>query len=266
MARAKLAQYHLLERAGAGVGLERENAGENVPARDDVADAQRRRDRFGKRTDVDDAAALAHGVERRRPPAVPDEVGVAIILENRYVVLFRQAQQLVTALLAQDRAGRILHGRDGVDVFGADAAALEVVKRGGHGVGPHAVAVERDAHGVDAQSREPRQRALIAFLLDEDGVSARKQRAVDEVERLQRAGGDEDFVGRAGDARGALELVRQELPQRTVAERPALEAVGRKRRAFALEHRGRGRNETIDRNVVGIVVAAGKIVFGKPGP
>src|SRR5262245_21145056 len=124
MARAKLAQYHLLQGAGAGVGLERENAGENVPARHDVADAQRRRDRFGKRTDVNDASAPAHGVERGRPPAVPDQVGVAIILENRHVVLFRQAQQLVAALFAQDRAGRILHGRDGVDVFGADAAPL----------------------------------------------------------------------------------------------------------------------------------------------
>jgi len=107
---------------------------------------------------------------------------------------------------------------------------------------------------------------LIAFLLDEHRVSAREQRAVDEVERLQRAGGDEDFVGGAGDARGALELVCQELPQRTVAERPAREAVGRKRRAFAREHRGRGGNETIDRNVVGIVVAAGEIVFGKSRP
>ena len=172
----------------------------------------------------------------------------------------------MAALFAQDRAGRILHGRDGVDVFGADAAALEVVERGGDSVGSHAVAVERDAHRVDAQSRQPRQRALIAFLLDEHGVSARKQRAVDEIERLQRAGGDEDFVGGAGDAGGALELADQELPQRTVAERPAREAVGRKRRAFAREHRGRGRNETVDRNVVGIVVAAGEIVFGKPGP
>src|SRR5262249_6100331 len=76
----------------------------------------------------------------------------------------------------------------------------------------------------------------------------------------------QDFVGRAGDARGALELVRQKFPQRTVAERSALEAIGRKRRTFALEHRGRGRNETIDWNVVGIVVAAGEIVFGKPCP
>jgi hypothetical protein len=38
MLRAKLAQDHLLERAGAGVGLERKDTGENLPRRHDVAD------------------------------------------------------------------------------------------------------------------------------------------------------------------------------------------------------------------------------------
>jgi hypothetical protein len=97
---------------------------------------------------VDDAAALAHGVERGRAPAVPGEVGVAIILEDRDVVLLRQPQELATARLAQDGAGRILYGRDRVDVFGADASTLEVVEHGGHRVDAHAVLVERDAHRV----------------------------------------------------------------------------------------------------------------------
>ena len=54
--------------------------------RDDVADPQRRRDRLRERADVDDVAAFRHGVERRRPPAVPDQIRVAIILENRHAV------------------------------------------------------------------------------------------------------------------------------------------------------------------------------------
>src|SRR5437899_2842902 len=62
MACAKLAQYHLLQGAGPGIGLEREHAREYLPICDDVADAQRRRDRFGKRADMDDAPAPAHGV------------------------------------------------------------------------------------------------------------------------------------------------------------------------------------------------------------
>ena len=46
----------------------------------------------------------------------------------------------------------------------------------------------------------------------------------------------EDFVGVAGDAGGALELLGQKFAQRPVAERAAGEAVGRERRAFAREH------------------------------
>jgi hypothetical protein len=83
---------------------------------------------------------------------------------------------------------------------------------------------------------------------------------------LQRARGDQDFIGSAGNAGGALELVGQEFPQRTVAERPAVEAVGRERRAFPPQHSGGSRNETIDRNLVGIIVATDKVVFGKTYP
>ena len=35
--------------------------------------------------------------------------------------------------------------------FGADAAPLEIVERGGERIHAHAVAVERDADGVDAE-------------------------------------------------------------------------------------------------------------------
>ena len=63
-------------------------------------------------------------------------------------MLLGEPQQLEPARFAQDRAGRILHGRDGVDVFGADAAALEIVERGGERIHAHALAVERNADGV----------------------------------------------------------------------------------------------------------------------
>ena len=64
----------------------------------------------------------------------------------------------------------------------------------------------------------------------------------------------------------ALELLGQELAQRTVAERPAFEPVGRERRALALEHGGGGRDQAIDRKVLGIVVAADEVVSGKARP
>ena len=147
------AQHHLLERAGAGIGLERQHARQQLPLGDDVADAQRRRDRFGERADMDDAAVLAHGVERRRPPAVPDQIGVAIVLEDRHAVCSRRA--------AAARAGALRSGSCRSDFarsgwcrcISAGRAALEIVERGGERIHAHALAVERNADGVDAEPR-----------------------------------------------------------------------------------------------------------------
>src|SRR5207237_301354 len=62
------------------------------------------------------------------------------------------------------------------------------------------------------------------------------------------------------------ELLDQECAQRSVAKRPAFKPVGRKRCALALENRGGGRDQVVDRRVIGIVMPAAEIVFGKPGP
>ena len=70
----------------------------------------------------------------------------------------------------------------------------------------------------------------------------------------------------AVDAGGALELLRQEFAQPPVAERAAVQAIGRERRAFARQHVVRGFDQSLDRNMIGIVVAADEIVFGKAVP
>ncbi len=70
----------------------------------------------------------------------------------------------------------------------------------------------------------------------------------------------------AGNACIAFELLREKLAQRPVALRPAGEAVARKRAALALEHRVRRGDEPVERNLVGVVVAAGEIVFGHARP
>jgi hypothetical protein len=154
-------------------------------------------------------------------------------------------------------------GRDGVDVFRANALALEIVERIGERVHLHAVAVERNADRGDAKPGETVDRALVALLLDDDGVATRQHHAVDQVERLERAGGDEDIVGGAGHAGVALELSDQEIAQRPIALRPACEAVGGQRPALALEHRMGGGDQAVERQFVGIVVAAGEIVPGQ---
>jgi hypothetical protein len=97
-------------------------------------------------------------------------------------------------------------------------------------------------------------------------VSPREQDAVDELDALERPGGDENLVGRAGNAGVAPELPDQEFAQPPVAERSALEAVGRERLALTPEHRGRSCDQARDRDLRGIVVAADEIVFRESVP
>lgn len=156
---------------------------------------------------------LAHGMERRRPLAAPDQIGVAVILEDRHAVFLRQRQEFAPPRFIQDRAGRILHGRNRINIFRADALAPEVFERLRKRIHAHAAAVKRNADGIDAEPIKPCQRALIGRLLDDDGVAARQQDAVDQIERLQRTGRDQDFAGMARDARGPFEFLRQEFTQ-----------------------------------------------------
>src|SRR5205823_9189111 len=119
---------------------------------------------------------------------------------------------------------------------------------------------------LDAEPRQPVQRALIGLLLDQHGIAARQQGLVDEVERLQRARHDHYVVGDAGNAGITLELCGKEFAQGTIALRAAGKAVGRKRLALAPEHGTDRVDEAVDRDLIGIVVAADETVSGKTRP
>ncbi len=215
---------------------------------------------------MDHALAVRHGVERARPIARPDQVGIALVLEDHHAVFGRELDQLGAARLAHDRAGRVLHRRDGVDVLGLDAFLLQLLELGLQQVEAQALAVERDADDVGADLGELGQRAAVGLLLDQDGVALGDQQAVDQLKPLHRARGDQDLVGRAGDAGMALELARQELAQWPVAQRAAVEAVGGERHALALQYGGRSVEQRLHRDVLGVVVAADEIVLGKAVP
>src|ERR1700761_8267541 len=66
---------------------------QHVPRRHDIADPQRRCDRFRERADMNDVAACTHGVDCRGAFAVPDQVGIAIVLEDRHVILLGEFQE-----------------------------------------------------------------------------------------------------------------------------------------------------------------------------
>ena len=126
--------------------------------------------------------------------------------------------------------------------------------------------VERDADHVGAQLVQLGEGAAVGLLLDDDGVALGHEQAVDQVEALHRARGDQDLVRRALDAGMVLELGREELAQRLVAQRPAVQAVGRERRALALQDRRRRVDQRLDGHVLGVVVAADEVVFREPVP
>ena len=133
---------------------------------------------------MDDAAVFAHGIQRRRTFAIPDQIGVAIVLEDRHAMLLGELEHFGTPRFWQNRAGWILHRRHRVNVFRANVAALEIVERRGQRIHAHAIAVERNADRVDAKPRPAIERALIGFGFGDDGIAARQQNAVDQIERL----------------------------------------------------------------------------------
>ena len=63
-----------------------------------------------------------------------------------------------------------------------------------------------------------------------------------------------------------LSFLVEEFAQGTIALRAAGEAVGRQRLALALEHGSDRLDQAIDRDLVGIIVAADETVFGQTRP
>src|SRR5262249_57198032 len=147
-----------------------------------------------------------------------------------------------------------------------DTASLEAIERGGHCIHAQSFVIERYPDGIDAEPGEAVERAEIGDLLHQHGVAARQQKAVDKFDALERARSEENLIGCAGNPGVAPELFDQELAQSPVAERAAFEPVSREHLALALEHRGSGCDQLVDRNLLRIIVAADEIVLGKPSP
>jgi hypothetical protein len=146
------------------------------------------------------------------------------------------------------------------------AAPLERLERGGERIHAHAFAVKRNADRFDAQTLQPRERALISRLFDDYGVAALQKDSVHQIERLQGTRGDEDLVGIAANAGGAFELSCQKLAQRPIAERAAGEAVSGEVAALARQHVVHRFDQCSERQLLGVVMAADEIVFGETGP
>src|SRR5690348_2114756 len=108
-----------------------------------------------------------------RPLAIPDQIGIAVVLEDRHAIFGREIEKRTPALLRHDRAGRVLHSRDGVDEFRLDVALLQRGQLLRQGIDAHAVAIEWNSNNLNAEPLEPIDRTLIAVLLDDHRITTR---------------------------------------------------------------------------------------------
>ena len=263
---AVLGDHHLPERRRAAVDLECEQPAHQRPARDDEAQAQRRRDVLGERADVDHAVVAGHGPHGGRAAAVEGEVRVAVVLEDRHVVGLGEGQDLGAARRAHHRRRRVLHGRDGVDELRPHTLRLQVGQRLAEGCRRQPVTVDRHPDDLGAPALHARQRAAVGLLLDDDGVALGDQRAEHELQRRAGARGHRHLVGRHLDPRVRLQLAHKELAQRQIALVAALHVVGSEHAPLARDHRLGRRDEAGDRHAVAVVVAANKVVLREPRP
>ena len=118
-----------------------------------------------------------------------------------------------------EHAGRVVERRDRVEELRALALGGELVERLGERLGHETAVVHRDVTDVGLVRDERLQRADVARRLAQDHVARVDEDAGDEVERLLRAGGDDDVVGVGADA-----LQRHDLDDLLAQRRVALRA------------------------------------------
>ncbi len=95
---------HLLERARPAIALDAEDAAHQRPAGDEIAEPQRRCDRLRERADMDDAVVARHAAQRLRPLSVPDQIRVALVLEDRHAVGLRELRAIRRAVPRSSRS------------------------------------------------------------------------------------------------------------------------------------------------------------------
>ena len=158
-----------------------------------------------------------------------------------------------------DRAGRVLHGGDGVDELRPAPPGREVPEDLIEVVDADAVAVQAHAVHLCAPLGQPAQRPGIGGLLHHDRVAGRQHRGVDEVERLQRSRGDQDLRRVRRHLGPPVERGRDELSQGQMALGAAPEVVTGQGRPVAGQRDRGGLGEPAEGHAGRIVVAADEI-------
>ena len=136
----------------------------------------------------------------------------------------------------------------------------------GKGIHPHAVRIDRNPGEGDTPGAQTGNGPAIAEFLEQDRVARGAQHGVDEFQGLVRSRGDQHRVGGDRHAAPFGQLAHDEVAQRPVAERAALQAIGGKGMAFAAQHVRNRLDHVVNRNAGAVVVPADEIVAGKTRP
>ena len=134
--------------------------------------------------------------DRRRRLFVVPQVAVGVVLDDRHAGRLRRGDQRVAPRRRDLPAGRILEVRQQV----GEPGARRPLRQTGHrfGPGPFRVAVETGEGRL--VGHEGLQRAQVGGRLDRHRRAGVDQHLADQVEPLLRAGGDQDLIGRDGQA------------------------------------------------------------------
>ena len=191
--------------------------------RRDPADAKTRHQAFGKRAAVQHAAAAIPVFRRMRRLSARPEFGVNVILDQRHLIARQQRHQLRLARGRERDAKRILQRGHQPARFYRPALQrlfqllhIDAVLR-----------VTRHRERFELESLDRLQRAIEGRLLNHHVVAGLGQRLQAEIERFQRAVGDDDLIRRERDALPGVAL-RQHLPQRGIAGRKIIQRVERR--------------------------------------
>ena len=183
----------LVEARGVQVGglLGLQQLGVDVLGRNDETEAQARCQHLGERTHVDAAFGIAGGELLGRLDVEP-QIAVGVVFHQRNAQFLRLGDQCRAARFGHRAAGGVLE-------VGQQVHEARLVRAraglGGEVFDEGAFVIAGDGHHVRLHRRERLQRAEVGGRFDQDAAARVDHDLADQVERLLRAGGDQDLVG-----------------------------------------------------------------------
>ena len=244
------------ERVGAAAEQERLQRRNHLFRGAEPPQPHARAEDLGKRPRADDTPAAIERVERGQRLALEAQLAVGVVFEDQRVELVRERDQLLAAPQRLARPRRVVEVHDRIDELARASRAPEALEPLAHGVGDDALVVHRHVQHVRPVTPDRIQRTGEGRRLRDDGVARIHERAEGQRERLARAVGHHDVLGRCLHQLEELVLVADQLAQPEVALRIA---VGHRLRALGRHHLRGGLDHSLVRERDGVRITAAEL-------